>query len=62
MFVPVPLPNAGPTRIGQDNSTNITQDLGLKEGHHKSEEMFACIFQTHKIVYMSKIKTNNELG
>lgn len=42
-FIPVPLPDAGPTSIGQYDSANITQDLGLKEGQHKFEEILACV-------------------
>lgn len=41
--IPVPLSNAGSTGIGEYDSTNISQDLGLEEGHQDFEEITSCI-------------------
>lgn len=43
--IPVPLPNARPTCIGKNDSTNISQDLGLEEEHNelkKKKKKLVC--------------------
>lgn len=60
--IPIPLSNAGSTSIGEYNSTNITQDLGLEEGQHEFEETVSCIFQRLIYTVNKKQPRTNTMG